>query len=182
MTALHHGLFMALAGIAFTLLTYSAAFAAPLDEGMSAYETGKYEKAFELLFPLAHSGEVSAQSIIGSLLLDGKGTAQNVDQARKWFLRAARQGDATAQYNIAVMLYNGVGGPRDDAESYKWMLLAWKNGNKRAGRLVKRVSAELTRPERAEIEQSVEDWKPGQPSSSDDDEEKPKKERKMFVD
>lgn len=184
MIRLHHGLFMALAAIAFTLAVLAPAYADNMSNGMKAYEDGQYEKAFELLFPVAHEGEVSAQSVIGSLYMDGKGTAQDVDEARKWFRRAAMQGDASAQYNLAVMLYNGEGGQRDDVEAYKFMLLAWKSGNKRASRLFKRVSADLTRQEKAAVENQLKDWKFGDPipGADKDDKDEPKKKRKLFVD
>lgn len=178
-----HGQFLALAAIAFILVMPAHAFADKVDDGMRAYEAAKYEEAFELLLPAAQEGKASAQSIIGSLYMDGKGTAQDVEEARKWFRRAALQGDDTAQFNLGVMLYNGVGGPRNDLEAYKWMLISWKSGNKNASRQFRIVSADLSRQERAEVEKMVKSWKYGDPiPGTEKTEEEPKKKRKLFVD
>lgn len=175
------GIVMALAGIAFT---FSSALADNLEDGKLAYDTGKYEKAFELLFPLAHEGDMTAQSLVGSMLKEGQGAAQNVDEARKWFAFASEQGDKFAQFNLAVMMYNGEGGPRDDLAAYKWMLLSYKSGNKLAGRRLAHVISKLTKAERKQVEGEVENWKPGEkrPVSDDSEEAPPKKEPKLFAD
>lgn len=185
MNRLHRGLLMTLAGLSFLFLSCSPAAADNLGDGMSAYKDGNYEKAFELLFPLAQEGNVSAQSVLGTLYLEGQGTAQNVDEARKWFRRAALKGDSSAQFNLAVMHFNGKGGPRDDLMAYKWMLVAWNNGNRTAARHVRIVAKGLSKQEKHEAELAVKDWQPGKPFPGMESEEKDEntpKERKLFVD
>ena len=43
-----------------------------------------------------------AQCNLGLCYETGRGVIQNVREAVKWFIRAARQGDKTAQHNLGV--------------------------------------------------------------------------------
>ncbi len=63
------------------LATFAPAFATPFDDGMAAYKSGDWAKAFEILKPLAALD--NSQSTVVQLRLAGKITPAQVAQADK---------------------------------------------------------------------------------------------------
>ena len=59
--------------------------------------------AFERVRQKAESGELAAQSELGTLYHAGEGTPQDYGKAVKWYRLAADRGDARAQCNRAVL-------------------------------------------------------------------------------
>jgi hypothetical protein len=98
--------------------------AASLDEGITAYRSGDFVQARELLEPLAQGGDFSAQYFMGEMALKGQGTEANVDQAFDWYLMAATSGHAQAQANVGSMIALGLGEKRDMATAYYWLILS----------------------------------------------------------
>ncbi len=64
------------------------------------YDKGKYEKAASMFQPLADRGFAEAQNAMGILCKNGKGVAQNIQQAIHWFYASAGQEYAAASYNL----------------------------------------------------------------------------------
>ncbi len=56
-----------------------------------------YDKAFQLLLPLAQGGYPEAARLVGLMKLSGKGTAKNPKEAKQWLSVAAQKGDISAQ-------------------------------------------------------------------------------------
>ena len=56
-----------------------------------------YDKAFQLLLPLAQGGYPEAARLVGLMKLSGKGTAKNPKEAKQWLSVAAQKGDDSAQ-------------------------------------------------------------------------------------
>jgi len=56
-----------------------------------------YEKAFELLLPLAKGGYPEAARMVGLMKLSGKGTPKSPQEAKQWLSVAAQKGDVSAQ-------------------------------------------------------------------------------------
>jgi len=56
-----------------------------------------YDKAFQLLLPLAQGGYPEAARLVGLMKLSGKGTAKNPKEAKQWLSVAAQKGDVSAQ-------------------------------------------------------------------------------------
>ena len=99
-------------------------------DGEDAYWQGDYEKALDILRPLANEGDVRAQFRLGYMYDEGKGVNENDREGRKWYLKAAKQGHVSAQYNLGVMYDNGSKDvPEDDKEARKWYLEAAKQGH-----------------------------------------------------
>jgi TPR repeat protein len=88
-----------------------------------AYEAEEYEAAFNILMPLAQSGEIRAQISIAGMYTLGLGVEQNYSEAVKWYLPAAEQGHPLAQNNLAGILFNS-----DLEEAIKWLFIAANNG------------------------------------------------------
>src|ERR1700675_398309 len=83
--------------------TVSQGHAAPLDDGLAAYQRNDYATALKLLRPLAEQGDASAQLSLGSMYFSGRGVKRDQAEALKWYLRAADQGNVQAQNNLGFM-------------------------------------------------------------------------------
>jgi uncharacterized protein len=114
------------------LMLSGAAFAAPFEDATSAYRRGDYEKAMELIRPLAERGDVRAQFNLATMHYNGEGVSQNHQEAAKWFRMAAEKGDAQAQRYLGFMYAHGQGVARDDREAVKWYGLAAEQGDAEA--------------------------------------------------
>ena len=102
--------------------------AAEFKDAVSAYNSGDYATALQILKPLADGGDVQAQIAIGGLYADGRGVDQNYTDAKAWFQRAADQGSSRAQFNIGSLHYHGQGVVRDYAEAVVWFERAASQG------------------------------------------------------
>ena len=91
----------------------SIVFSDDLRDGLLAYRTKDYKKAYKLILPLAEQGNVIAQTTLGVMYLEGYGVPQDYKEAVKWERLAAKQGDAYAQYNLGMMYDKGRGVPQD---------------------------------------------------------------------
>jgi TPR repeat protein len=67
-----------------------------MKEAHKAYAAEDYSRVFELVFPLAASGDADAQYTLGYLYFHGLGTQKSEAQAMNWIQRAAAQGHAKA--------------------------------------------------------------------------------------
>ena len=67
-----------------------------MKEAHRAYAAENYAKVFELVFPLAASGNGDAQYTLGYLYFHGLGTEKSEAQAMNWIQRAAAQGHPKA--------------------------------------------------------------------------------------
>lgn len=65
-----------------------------LEEGLAAFKTGDYTKAFELLKPVAEQGDAEAQCIIGNMYQLGIGIERSDSsgsEAIQWYIKSAEQ-------------------------------------------------------------------------------------------
>jgi TPR repeat protein len=115
------------------LLAGNTTFAAALDDGKAAYETGDYKTALSLWRPLAEQGNAEAQRSLGWMYETGKGVARDEAQATLWYRKAAEQGDAKAQYRLGVVyVYNGTPTADDVAIGLSWFEKAANQGDVKA--------------------------------------------------
>jgi hypothetical protein len=103
-----------------------------VESAYAAFEKGSYEKALEIVRPLAESGDARAQSLLARMYYRGRAVRQDHVEALKWFRQAAEQGDAVAQFNLGVMYSEGDSVPQDKAAAEKWYRLAADQGNPQA--------------------------------------------------
>ena len=80
----------------------------------------------------ALSGNASAQFVIASRYLEGKGVAGDAATAARWYQRAAAQNLASAEYRLATLFERGLGVPKDAAAARLWYQRAAEGGNVRA--------------------------------------------------
>ncbi len=72
------------------------------------------------MYQAACAGLVEAQTALGQMLLDGRGTPASAPAARRWFERAARAGHAPAANMLGRCLERGWGGDPDPAAAAAW--------------------------------------------------------------
>lgn len=80
------------------------------------------------LLKRAEASDSQAQFELGRAYEDGKGVAQDDEQAVQWFRKSADQGNAQAQNSLGVMYALGRGVQRDKEEAVSWYRKAAKQG------------------------------------------------------
>ena len=118
----------ALLAVVWLLSAPAPVWAAPVDDGVAAYERGDYGEALRLLGPEARDDDPKAQFYIGVMYLDGKAVAPDLRAAVDWFEKAAEQGYAPAQYNLGVSYYEDRGALQSFAEAAEWFRHAAAQG------------------------------------------------------
>jgi TPR repeat protein len=100
-----------------------------LEDGLDAFNSGNFDKAYELYLLEAEKGDAIAQTNLGTLYSLGKGAPQDDVQAVRWFRKAAEQGEVIAQSILGVYYARGQGVAKDDKEAAKWFTLAAEQGD-----------------------------------------------------
>ena len=108
------------------------ASSAGLERGIALYQNRKFKAAFEILEPIAESGNVDAQTILGVMFDDGEGVDQDPEKAAQWYRKAAEQGHPSAQVNLGTLKWAGRGTPQSYESATYWFSKAAEQGNTRA--------------------------------------------------
>lgn len=72
------------------------------------------QKGFPMLLELAENGNSYAQAEVGLYYDLGEYCEQNMEEAVKWYEKAADQGNFMANYNLAGCYFNGQGVEKDE--------------------------------------------------------------------
>ncbi|MEN3396467.1 peptidoglycan-binding protein [Brucella melitensis] len=114
----------------------SAQFSPPETEQTAAPEPKKIEipsipeeAGPAALREAAAKGDIRALFEIGNRYMEGRGVAENVKEAAKWYQLAADQGFAPAQYRIGSFNEKGLGMARNLEKAKSWYQLAADQGN-----------------------------------------------------
>ena len=83
---------------------------------------------------LAEQGHAQAQNSLGYMYDAGNGVSQDLEEAAKWYRKAAEQVEASAQFNLGVMYDRGEGVPMNSKEAVKWFRNAAEQGLAQAQR------------------------------------------------
>ena len=111
------------------ILLFGTPAFADFNDGLTAYNEGRYADAFREWKPLAEKGMADAQFNLAWMHYFGKGVKRSYTPAAKWFQLAAEQGLADAQSNLGVMYREGLGVTQDYKNALKWFQLAAEQGN-----------------------------------------------------
>jgi uncharacterized protein len=103
--------------LAVLLLGAVPAHAGPFEDGLAAYNAREFDKAVQLLKPLADKGNPEAQEKIGRLYERGMGVPKDFTQAESWYRKAAEQGHPPAQARLGFMYRIGEGVTRDPKQA-----------------------------------------------------------------
>jgi TPR repeat protein len=110
-----------------------------IDDGIVAYESGEYGKAFQILKHNAERGDSRAQYLLGTLYRIGKGVPPDEHDAFRWYKLAAEDGLLEAQYQIGMMYLQGEGVTSNDEEALKWLWKAASRGHPQAAETLEYV-------------------------------------------
>ncbi len=97
-------------------------------EALDAYKRGEFAEAIKRFTAEADRGDKEAQFALGRIYQEGSGVAQSLQNAEKFYRKAAEQGHANAQSNLAIVLLNTQRGE----EGVTWLKKAAKGGASRA--------------------------------------------------
>lgn len=88
--------------------TMLLASTAELDQAVKTYYAGQPAQAVKMITPLAQSGDVDAQYLLGNILysLSKNEHASMMDDAVDWYKKAAEQDSARASNALGVIYYN----------------------------------------------------------------------------
>ncbi len=98
----------------------SAMAANTSQDGARAYADGDYVGAANIWLIEAYEGSMDAQFNLGVMFLEGKGVAQDRDQAVYWFEKAAGAGYVEAQYNLGHLYLENTEDPESRKAGVEW--------------------------------------------------------------
>jgi uncharacterized protein len=135
--------------ILFALVLFTSLSAhADFNDGVVALMMGDYEKAVNILLPLAETADHAyAQYFVGRMYAGGQGLTQDYDAAAKWYRQAAEKGVGDAQYRLGGLYQMGHGVPKDMEYAYSWYSVAAHLGNAKAQDGVNSAAASLSEDE-----------------------------------
>lgn len=107
--------------------------AATIKDATDASARGDHKAAFNILLPLAESGDVDALGNVGNKYAFGLGVKKDLKQAYHYWSLAADKHLATAMFNIAALHSSGQGGlTRDMNKAVIWFKKAAEHKHTRA--------------------------------------------------
>ena len=92
----------------------------PYQKGIDAFARGDYQTAANMWLIEAYEGSHDAQFNLGVMYIEGKGVAQNRDDAVFWFSKAAEGGHIQAQYNLGHLYFEQKDNPQALAKGLDW--------------------------------------------------------------
>jgi len=99
-----------------------------VEQGVAFYDDEAFEKAKEILLPLAEAGHAKAMNYIGRMYYDGIAFQKNAKTECDWYEKSAKAGYPNAMYNMSIC-YDGHGRLADVNMSQMWVLRAANLGH-----------------------------------------------------
>lgn len=96
---------------------------------IAAYHPKDYPKAYAYFKEKAEHGDSNAMDNLGHMYEDGRGVAQNQDEAVYWFSKAAHKGNSDAEVNLGVAYLYGNGVKQNKQMACDWLHKATKAAN-----------------------------------------------------
>ena len=94
-------------------------------QGINAFAVGDYQTAANIWLVEAYEGTRDAQFNLGVMYIEGKGVAQNRDDALFWFAKAAENDHVQAQYNLGHLYFED----KDNQESLEKGAAWWRRSS-----------------------------------------------------
>ncbi len=108
------------------------AFEADLTSGLAAFDSKNFSMAYQLLAPLAMSGNAESLWRLGMMQMNGLGMVGNQPLGFENFVKAAKQGHDLAHHMIGVAYMTGEGVEKDIGKAIEWFEKAADYGLKGA--------------------------------------------------
>lgn len=106
--------------IAFVTFCASPALSGDYQKGVEAYQRSDWRGAIKEFRELAEQGGINAQYTMGLMYEQGLGVAEDADEAKQWYLRAAKKDKAEAQYRLGLLYEAGTNGGQDIESALIW--------------------------------------------------------------
>lgn len=114
-----------LALIILSTLSLSHVNAEPSSTVLELLQSGEFKQAEEMLLPLAKSGNLPTQAVLGQLYLY---QLEDYDKAFKWISTAVENGHKDAIFDLADMYKNGHGVEQDKQKAFSLYLQSAEQG------------------------------------------------------
>jgi len=125
-------LFLRAVAALFVCFSFSPSVAATADsqfrQGLSAYNSGDYEKAMRIWGPLAEHEDARSQAGLGFMYHRGFGVAIDYSKAAYWLRKAAEHGQPEGQMMLGTLYFYGQGVTQSYIQAFAWCDLAQDNG------------------------------------------------------
>ena len=146
--------------ILFCLVFPVYSMAGPIDDAAAAVDEKDWDKAYELLTPLAAENNLLAKVLLGTMYINGQGVESDADKGLAMIMDAAKQGnqmarglaavytmelakagDVKAMYNIGYMCLSGWTGEEnvDNNQCIDWLITAAENGHERSAKVLSSI-------------------------------------------
>jgi len=112
------------------------------EQGIAAYESGDYNKAFNLIKLSAESGVAKSQLILSTMYRRGLGVEKDEYEGFYWCKKAAEQEVLEAKFHLGLMYMEGEGVSEDEEEAVKWLWDAASLGYPQATEILQYVFSE----------------------------------------
>ena len=99
-----------------------------LSDGISAYQSRRYEQAFQIFSEHADIASPKALYYLSELYRSGKGVEPDEYSAFELCKQAAEEGIVEAQFRLGMMYLQGEGTTEDDDRALQWLWMAADNG------------------------------------------------------
>lgn len=143
-----------------TLAFLAAPAFAEIEEARDLMEAGEFEKAYELMWPAARSGNADAEELIGVMYALGLGVERDPIRAFDWYLRSAMKGHPGAQSGVGWYYEVGIGMPAPDLiRAYMWYVLSAIGGDPDAAISQEEVVKKMTQAQIAHANELIEDYR-----------------------
>lgn len=129
---------------------------ADFNNGVIAYATADYDKAFTTMQSLAEiSDHGYAQHYMGMMYMKGQGVEQDYKNASKWFRKASEKNIAAAQYRLGNLYFKGRGVPKDYEYAYVWFSVGASHQHKLSMNAINKAKEKLSDEERDEADKLI---------------------------
>ncbi len=128
-------------------------------QGLSAYNTGKFDVAALIWSRLAEQGSAKAQSGLGTLYYTGSGVTKDFARARELFVAAAQKNVPQAQMFLSLMYRRGDGVRQSYLIAYMWCDIAISAGHEGASYVIQTIAEYLSSEEVLEAQRLSAEWR-----------------------
>lgn len=98
-------------------------------QGVESFNLGNFERAWQILKPLAEQGDARAQAYVGVMYYGGYGASENDAEALRFARLSAQQGNPDGQVLLGALYVEGVGVDKNYKEAVRLYELAVQQGN-----------------------------------------------------
>ena len=151
---------MKLTHLMFALCLMATPALADVEKARDLMEEGRFQEAYDALWPAARSGNAEAEHLIGVIYALGLGVERDHVRAFDWYLRAAMKGHFGAQSDVGWYLETGQGLPAPDlVRAFLWYQLSAIGGDPDAAISVGEVVKKMTPEQIEHAQQLVDDYR-----------------------